>query len=435
MKRRRRRSRLLGLALLLILAELALQLAAPLIQAAMRREPGQPDPDAPLSVLCVGDSNTYGLHLPQVYAYPALLATQLARRYSRPAQVRNRGVPGHSSAQMAQRLPADMAGQNPDLVLLLAGINDTWNRDEQERGLGSLLGRLRLVRLALVLSAGVTTAAPFEISTDEDGEIVVDRGDGAVRVNPGEGTLGTLTGSELNAAVRRGLGRAIEICRDHGATPVLLTYAEGSGPFVTVNEAIRQTARGHDVLLIDLAQAFEGHIARRGYEALMFTDHHPTLQGYRLVAQQVAQELEQAGLVPPPRAPAPGDVLAQPEPPSAPGLSLGEAGTLELSGPPGWAWQLLVSCAPVAGDGFDAGKTRIPLPADETLALSRLEPGFSGRLSANGHATVRLPPALAARTSCPLAACLLLLHDDPGPDVPQDQVQAVAAVTAVLRLP
>jgi hypothetical protein len=67
------RRRLLGLLLLLVLTELALQLAAPVVRHWMERRGPEPSPDAALTILCVGDSNTYGLNVERVYAYPAQL--------------------------------------------------------------------------------------------------------------------------------------------------------------------------------------------------------------------------------------------------------------------------------------------------------------------------------------------------------------------------
>ena len=75
-----------------------------------------------------------------------------------------------------------------------------------------------------------------------------------------------------------------------------------------------------------------------------------------------------------------------------------------------------MSCRPGPEDGFAAGSTWVPLPADEVLAMARLEPMFSGRFDDSGQALVR-PGALVDRAPCPLSACLLLLNDDPGPDV------------------
>lgn len=425
---------------LVLLLEAALQLAGSLVQASMSRNLESPDPGAPLTVLCVGDSNTYGLHLPQIYAYPALLARALDGHFDRPVTVVNRGVPGQGSFQVAAALPSDLGAIEPDLVLMLAGINDAWNQDGREHGLAAWLGKLRLVRLARVMLTGVTSARTFEIATDERGEIVVDRGQGSRPVNAREGAVGTLEGESLAAAVREGLSLGLRSCRDAGAKPVLLTYAETSGPFATVNQAIRELASREDVLLVDVAQAFERHVAEQGYDALMFADHHPNLRGYRLVVDEIMAGLKGAGLLPPLqlRAPVADTPLARPDRPAR--LTLAADGRLVLNGPPGWDWVLLVSCEPAPDQGFEAGGMHVPLALDQVLARSRLEPGFSGRFDDTGERRVSIPPVLGQGAPCTLRACLLLLRDEERAAAEQlatgsAELSAVAAVSEPLTLP
>lgn len=431
---RRRRSRLLGLFVLILLVELALQLVGPLIQQAMTRSRDASDPDAPLSVLCVGDSNTYGLHLPRVYAYPALLQAALGRRYRQPINVVNRGIPGQNSAQVALGLEQDLLDLSPDLVLILAGINDTWNTDGQDLGLVSLLGRLKLVRLFRVLMAGVTTTGTFEIRSDDQGEIVVDRGAGARRVNQGDlPDIARLSGTSLVEVMHAGLGRALAACRDAGSRPVLMTYAEYQGPFAEINAVVREFARQHQVLLIDHEQAFLEHFAAEGYTSLMFDDHHPNVRGYRWMAMGIDSDLAESGLVPPLLPPEEHWQDTEHPLDRPPTLSLASTGEIELFGPPGWAYQLLVACTASPGQGFDGGGMMVPLSADRYLALSRLEPAFSGRFDASGKVTLRVPPALSANATCSLAACLLLLRDD-ARSVLDSEGTSIAAVSDALSL-
>ena len=108
-------------------------------------------------VLCVGDSHTYGTSVPPEGSYPAQLQAYLNRvdpegRYT----VINRGAPGMNSAQAAHLLPWLLHRYDPDVVVVWAGINDAWNRDDPEggeAGLESLLGWSRLYRLLVVLVA------------------------------------------------------------------------------------------------------------------------------------------------------------------------------------------------------------------------------------------------------------------------------------------
>ena len=435
MTRRRRRSRLAACLLLLILVELALQLAAPLVRVAMSRERDLADPTASLTVLCVGDSNTFGLHLPRVYAYPALLQAALGLRYQQPVNVINRGIPGQNSAQVAAGLEQDLAELSPDLVLILVGINDTWNTDGQDLGWSSFWGQLKLVRLARVLLTGVTTVSTFEVATDDSGEIVVDRGDGQRRVNQGdEPDAPGLVGAALASVLRNGLERSLAACRDEGSLPVLMTYAENQGPFAEVNEFIRELAVDEQVLLIDHARAFEEHFASQGYESLMFGDHHPNARGYKLMALGADGVLAAEQLVPPRLQPGTGPSDAPPVMDRPPGLDLASGGLIRASGPPGWAYQLLVACAPEADEQGQQGAGELPLAPDDVMALARLEPGFSGRFDEAGQVLLKIPPALAAAARCPLAACLLLLRDDPQ-SLLADDGQSIAAASEILLLP
>lgn len=413
----------------LVLLELALQVAAPVVRWIKLRDGAVLSANAPLTVLCVGDSHTFGLGVPQIGSYPERLATRLDARFTAPVSVVNRGVPGQNSAQVTSALPADLRAVDPDIVLILAGINDTWNRDAESGGSTAWLGHIRLVKLVRVLLAGVTTAERFEVLSDAHGQIAVDRGQGARPVNTGAGAVGVRSGDELRASVTAQLRRALDLVRESGARPVLMTYTEFQGEFATVNQAVRDLARVEGVLLVDHERDFTAHFAQQGYETLMLNDHHPNARGYALVAQAIDRELAAAGCVPPALTggpppddapPAQADVTAE--------LSLDADGRLRLAGPPDWPFQLLVAAPAGDGGGFDFGARHIPLQDDALLALSRIEPSFSGRLDSGGVAVIAVPTALRqAGAGAEWAACLVLLA--PTADAPP-----IAAVSPIVRL-
>jgi hypothetical protein len=209
---------------------------------------------------------------------------------------------------------------------------------------------------------------------------------------------------------------------------VLLSYAENGGLHSVVSAAARSLAAESGVPFADNERVFGEAFAREGHEALMFNDHHPTARGYALMARTVDETLQGAGIVPP-ESGAPS-ATPPPVPPDAPTLAALGAGRLQLTGPPGWSWQLAVARTPQAGESFPAGKLRVPLPADDVLAKARLEPAFNGRFGAEGRVQLSVPRWLQDQAGgASLSACLVLLRD---PAVAGDD--PVAAVTPAVEV-
>lgn len=132
----------LGCLLFLLGLEALLQVAAlfpPARSGAWR-------PGAEVRVLCVGDSNTYGAGVPEEGSYPAQLQALLDERSPGRFSVINLGTPGMATWQVRERLPAQLARYAPDIVILLAGVNNGWNLRPPELDAGL---RTRLEALAL----------------------------------------------------------------------------------------------------------------------------------------------------------------------------------------------------------------------------------------------------------------------------------------------
>tara|TARA_R110002072_G_scaffold241027_4_gene399591 strand:+ start:11894 stop:13378 length:1485 start_codon:yes stop_codon:yes gene_type:complete len=92
------------------------------------------DPDA-LRVLVLGDSVTFGLHLPEDQSWPALMRQQLAEQArGRPMQIRNLSVPGYSTFQ-GRILFARHVVQGdfePHVVVFAFGFNDSYISDHDD---------------------------------------------------------------------------------------------------------------------------------------------------------------------------------------------------------------------------------------------------------------------------------------------------------------
>src|SRR5262245_2993458 len=103
-------------------------------------------------VICVGDSNTFGLGVEEVRAWPALVQRGLAS--SRPGEkweVLNLGVPGYTSWQIRRLVETEAAAMSPDVVVFETGGFNDWvpavGAIDREQGHSPFWRTLRVVEL------------------------------------------------------------------------------------------------------------------------------------------------------------------------------------------------------------------------------------------------------------------------------------------------
>lgn len=85
------------------------------------------------TVLCIGDSWTHGVGSQDLTtgSYPARLERKLQERLDDRWRVVNGGQAGQNSRDVLERLPGQLAGVQPDWVLVLVGQNDFWSTPER----------------------------------------------------------------------------------------------------------------------------------------------------------------------------------------------------------------------------------------------------------------------------------------------------------------
>ncbi len=120
---------------------------------------------AQYTILCVGDSVTFGIGAPRTQSYPAQLERLLnAKESERTYTVINRGRPGQNTAQLVETLEGDIREVEPDIVTVLTGGANLWNywgyQAYRQRGkflswMHDQLYRIRLYKLVKLLSMNI----------------------------------------------------------------------------------------------------------------------------------------------------------------------------------------------------------------------------------------------------------------------------------------
>ena len=248
---------LLILLQIVVSAEITLQLLGLVLPGWTSRADAPPGGERAVTILCVGDSHTFGAPLPAEESYPAQLQGLLDARDPGRYRVVNLGVPGMNSAMMANRFDANLARYRPDLVILWAGANNVWNENEAERWDQEaapdwpyrLLLRLKLVRLVRFLGSGVAQPGP-----GRQAERLARTPEGGARWRLGDEVLGTpgahvYSGERAALGTRKDLPRMIRLARAYGIPVLLVTYPYPE--FHWVNDVVREVAGGLDVELVD----------------------------------------------------------------------------------------------------------------------------------------------------------------------------------------
>lgn len=341
-----------------------------------------PAPDGRRRILCVGDSHTYGFQvLRALESYPAQLEVRLnGGDPEGPFTVHNRGWPALNGALVHEVLEEELARGRPELVLLLAGYNNSWNPESRSRRV-----RFQLLRLWRVLQSGGERAPSAFFLKDTQPYLQTEQGPRPVR---GEGAReGRLQGEALQRSVAADLTRLVELCRAHGARVVLQTYASTQNDaFVSASAAARDVARDLALPLVDHARWFADQ--RLAAPEALQPDGHPTPLGYSAMVDALLAtlaDLPEKPIVPAPRHSTSPEILdcalalraLEPEP----------DGTriYQLDGrPPGAGWQLFLSRS--------RGLLGSPLglEMDAVFHQCRGQEGLNGELHSDGRAQARL---------------------------------------------
>jgi lysophospholipase L1-like esterase len=288
-----------GLASLLLL-EAGLQLAARVWTAGSRSVSiPAPASENVVRVLCLGDSNTYGLGLEPQESYPAQLEALWAERVGSPRlEVYNLGFPGTNSSRLVRDLPDLLDRLAPDVILLMVGVNDYWTRElaVEEPGDASVWQQMarhsRVRRLYWLLRARLEpppsfTRDPRPFPAEGPRRMAVGGRSFDVdfeRAEPGE--------HGNSASLRANLLRLVELGRERGAEVVLISYPAWSSFYPHASRVIQRAAALAKTPFVDVATVFHSRCREQTCPELLFADGHPNAAGYGVVAETLVQELD-----------------------------------------------------------------------------------------------------------------------------------------------
>jgi lysophospholipase L1-like esterase len=284
--------------------ELVLQMGAWLVRATGREAPVAWLTDD-VRVLCLGDSNTYGIYLKPHESWPAQLEAIWNETVPEPRiRVFNLGYPGTNSSKVASELERMLETFRPDFTIVMVGANDFWTNpvdvapeSDPRSGVVRFAERhSRLYRLAYMLA-----------HTGDADELVVPRaplrGEGWVLRE--EASFGDQTfelgfsrnpepeGAAAAEVIGRNLEEMVRRAQNGGTKLVLMTYPaqEKSGFYAIASRKIRRVARRTKTPLVNLRGAFASRCSDADCRELFFRDQHPNAAGYALMAEEVARQI------------------------------------------------------------------------------------------------------------------------------------------------
>lgn len=286
-----------------LLLEIVLQAAA-LVVRLMGVDPLAQAPSDRPRIVCVGDSNTYGLWVERDEAWPPVLERRWnAAQAARPIEVLNLGVPGTSSSALLATLPRLLDAARPAVVVVLVGANDFWTEPVPPPALdlgNDLVTRIRahsrvwrLVRLIQRSLFGHAEGVTATIDGDHrTGSAVTRVGDVDVAMRWKARPEGL---RQWTRQLQPNLLTIVGQIRAAGAQPVLVTYPATTLVYAAASATIRDVARMTQTPLVDPTPVFSERCPTPPC-ALLLADGHPTAEGYALLAEIVASSLTAAEL-------------------------------------------------------------------------------------------------------------------------------------------
>ena len=361
------------------------------------------------TVLCLGDSNTFGIHLRSDAAYPGRLQQFLDRREDNDWRVVNGGFPGMNTPRIRASLGENLERYEPEVVVLLAGVNNLWSsamthlwetpdsEPEADGGERVLQTSRALSALRLIWSGTFGTRSEPQLGVPQDPKAqrlaadVADRGSvvDLAGVGPAEADPSyTPNNKEYLQGIRIDVARMQTLCDAAGAQLVLCRYPVIRPALEKANNALSVCAQELGLPLVELDALIRPSFEALGEGRLTFDDGHANALGNYEVARIVLEQLQDQEVLPGHEAwrSVPSLEVFLAEPRTRARLLSETRARVECFGPP--RAELLVEPAIVLRDGGAGG------PGVRRLGLAELEAliggsatSYAGRLDEDGYSS------------------------------------------------
>ncbi|MBK9383918.1 MAG: SGNH/GDSL hydrolase family protein [Planctomycetes bacterium] len=354
-------------------------------------------------VLCLGDSNTYGLYERTEDAWPAKVEALLneAAPVRTAFELVNEGFPGQNSSDLRTRCAAAIDRCDPDLLVIWVGKNNTWSTRNMEPYLEGesaaagppILRDLLIYRLFRTLEGRHVSERSIDLRDLSRGGGVSSRDAFEISMQYGEGGADVTMGLALRA-LAGDLAEISRLAERKGIAMLVLSYPIDLDRLRALNTELSKLASDARWGFLDLRGWIAAALRRARYEELFHHDFHLRALGYATLARFLAPAIDRALGSPcrmPPAQIAELDALLAP-PLRRLHAIRGDTGfAIEAHGPPNAAYLVL------GGEGApsDVGT---PLPPYHLLPIALSGAVHSGALDASGSARFEIPAEWAGKS-------------------------------------
>ncbi len=262
-------------------------------------------------ILCVGDSSTYGIGASDVnkFSYPRQLQRILDEKVpNKKIDVVNLGIPGINSSQVLNRFRKYLSKYNPDLVIVMIGINDPWNLEESNilkyyngntfkrmhLRMELFLNRLRLYQFFKLVFISDKFKNPQYVSFPEQELHIPDFNDESRSKGFNLSFREPMKASALYAAIDSNITALKFIADDEHVNILFMKYHNGG--WGSPEKVIHQTYEKLNVPVVDNVTIFQ-KASEIGLNVRGNDGWHPGDLGYLLIARNIFNKMVALKLV------------------------------------------------------------------------------------------------------------------------------------------